>query len=75
MKNDRYLRFILTMLTLAISADAASRLFPIREAFASQTMRCEITNPVKVEGTIAIDTFSKVIRVEIDDEVSVKTVR
>ena len=72
MKTDRYIQLaLLTVLAL----DVASRVLPIREAIAGDTMRCEITQPVKVEGTIQIDTFSKVIRVEVEDEVQIKTAR
>ncbi len=69
MKNDRY--FHIALLAL-LALDVASRVLPIRSALAADTMRCEIAGPVKVEGTLQIDTFSKPIRIDIDEEVQVE---
>lgn len=35
-------------------------------------MRCEIANEVKVTGKLELDTFSRPIRVDLDDVVKVK---
>lgn len=67
MTTDRYTRIVLTVIAASLAVDAGSRLFAIREAHASGTMRCEIANTVKVEGKLGIDTFGNPIGVKIVD--------
>lgn len=72
MQTDRYTRFLLTIIAMALVAQAARGLQPIRSAWAAETLRCEIANEVKVTGKLEIDTFNRPLRVDIDDVVKVK---
>lgn len=71
MTNDRYTRVVLTVIAASLAVDAASRLFPIREAHAANTIRCEIEDTVKIEGKIALDTFGNPVGVKIVESTTV----
>lgn len=72
MQTDRYTRFVLTIIAIALVAQAARGWQPIRSAWAAETLRCEIANEVKVTGKLELDTFNRPVRVDIDDVVKVK---
>ena len=75
MPTDRYTRILLTVIAASLAIDAASRLFTIPNAFAADTLRCEIANAVEVKGKLEIDTFSRPVTVKIEGTVPVRTER
>ena len=71
MTNDRYTRVVLTVIAASLAVDAGSRVFSIRDAHASSTIRCEIDDTVKIEGKIALDTFGNPVGVKIVESATV----
>ena len=58
MNSDRYTRTVLTVIALALAADAARGFLALPEAHAAEPMRCEIVGTVKVEGKLGLDSSS-----------------
>ena len=71
MQTDRYTRLLLTVIAAALVANLVrgADLIPLAHAASSQTMRCEIVGDVEITGKIELDTFSKPVRVKMEDRV------
>ena len=72
MTTDRYTRTVLTVIALALAADAARGFLAIPEARAAENMRCEVVGTVKVEGKMSLDTSSYSPIVVKSDDFAVK---
>lgn len=71
MQTDRYTRLLLTVIAAALVANLfrGADFIPLAQAAPAQTMRCEIVGDVEIKGKIELDTFSKPVRVKMDDRI------
>ena len=74
MNNDRYTRFLLTVIAFSLAAIAARGLLSIPEARAAiaEPMKCEIIGTVNVAGKIGVDTLNNPVTVRGTDDFQIR---
>lgn len=63
---DRFTKVVLLLIAAGLFANLFVGSGWVRRAEAQSTMRCEVTNEVRVKGSLTIDTFGKPLAVKVD---------
>lgn len=63
---DKTSKLLLALVALGLFANLLFSQGLFRHAEAQGVMRCEVTNEVRVKGSLQIDTFGKPIAIKID---------